>query len=198
MFISRSLLTTALLLGATSFTFANTSQAVTATYILQVSSNLNCESLAIELQSTQSANKQYIQFGAGAFAAATLPDTTYEFGEVSCTKDNDTQRYDLLKGKMSPLTVEAGKTYYGGRIIFKEAPFVDTNDAPDELSECTNMRGSQRGESDSQCRDGAGVNSQSTTQVSVFVPEVTEDNIEKVRKALSASKDQLLYLPLKG
>jgi hypothetical protein len=55
-----------------------------------------------------------------------------------------------------------------------------------------------RGQSSNQCRDGVGVDTSAPTskQINVYRPEVTEQDISVVRSALSASKAQLLYLPL--
>ena len=57
-----------------------------ATYILQVSSNLGCDTLEIEVVSTKDQSSQRLIYKTSAFAATVLPAGDYVFGGVTCTK----------------------------------------------------------------------------------------------------------------
>ena len=179
---------------------AKSSDPAPATYIMQLSSNLNCETLDIEMVSQAQNIRRFIRFTSGAFAAAELPEGTYSFGEVTCTKQEGAQTYDLFEDKVAPFQLTAGQAYYGGRMIFEEVSEVDVNGAPKVLSNCTNLRSRARGESSNDCRDGVGVNAtaQQSKQIKVYFPDVTDEDIKVVRTAMSATKEQLKYLPLKG
>jgi len=170
-----------------------------ATYIMQVSSNLNCETLDIELISQTDDTRQYIRFGSSAFSAVELPSGTYAFGGVTCTNKKDAKVHDLLSDKIAPIQLNAGQAYYGGRIIFKEIVAVDANGTPDVFSNCPRVISRARGQSINYCRDGVGVDTSAKTskQINVYRPEVTDQDLAVVRSAFSATKEQLLYLPLK-
>jgi hypothetical protein len=169
-----------------------------ATYILQVSSNLSCETLNIELISQADDTRQHLRYGSSAFAAVEMPSGFYTFGDVTCINKEDAKVHDLLRNKIAPIHLYAGQAYYGGRIIFEEVVAVDANGSPDVLSHCPRVMSRARGQSSNQCRDGVGVDTSAPTskQINVYRPEVTEQDISVVRSALSASKAQLLYLPL--
>lgn len=171
-----------------------------ATYIMQVSSNLKCDTLNIELRSKQSEHSQFMRFNKGAFAATELPAGTYEFGAVTCTKENKDVSYDFLKDKIAPIELSAGQAYFGGRMMFKQASSVKLNDVPEALDSCAYVRSNARGDSDNTCRDGVGANTSIplSTQIQVFLPKVLESEIAAVRKAMSATEEQLIYLPLKA
>jgi hypothetical protein len=170
-----------------------------ATYIMQVSSNLKCDKLNIELVSKQSDYSQVMQFNKGAFAATELPAGTYEFGTVTCTKKNKDVSYDFLKDKIAPIELSAGQAYFGGRMMFKQATSVKLNDVPDTLDDCAYVRSNARGDSDNTCRDGVGASTSIplSTQIQVFLPKVLDSEIAAVRTAMSATEEQLIYLPLK-
>jgi hypothetical protein len=170
-----------------------------ATYIMQVSSNLNCETLDIELISQADDTRQHIRFGSSAFSAVEVPSGTYAFGGVTCTNKNDAKVHDLLSDKIAPIQLNAGQAYYGGRIIFEEVVAVDANGTPDVFSNCPRVISRARGQSVNDCADGVGVDTSAKTSkhINVYRPEVTDQDIAVVRSAFSASKEQLLYLPLK-
>lgn len=170
-----------------------------ATYILQVSSNLSCETLDIELISQADDTRQHIRYGSSAFAAVQMPSGTYTFGDVTCMNKEDAKVHNLLSDKIAPIHLNAGQAYYGGRIIFEEVVSVDANGSPDVFSNCPRVMSRARGQSSNQCSDGVGVDTSAPTskQINVYRPEVTDQDIAVVRSALSASKEQLLYLPLK-
>jgi hypothetical protein len=191
--ITVSLLSTALP------TAALTASDAPATYIMQVSSNLKCDRLDIELISQKSNTSQYIRFGTGAFAATELPAGSYTFGDVTCTKENEDISYDFLKDKIAPIEVSAGQAYFGGRMMFKQASSVQANDAPEALNSCTFIRSNARGESDNACQDGTGTDGSApiSSKIEVFLPKVLESEVAAVRTAMSATEEELIYLPLK-
>ena len=170
-----------------------------ATYIMQVSSNLSCETLDLELVSQADGTRQSIRFSTSAFAAVELPSGTYAFGDVICTNKDGVEAHNLLSDKIAPIHLNAGQAYYGGRIIFQEVVAKDANGSPDVLSNCTRIISRVSGERSNECRDGVGVDTsaQTTKQINVYLPEVTDEDLELVRSALSATKEQLLYLPFK-
>jgi hypothetical protein len=170
-----------------------------ATYIMQVTSNLSCETLDIELISQADNTHQNIRFKSSAFSAVELPSGAYTFGDLICTNRGRTQVHDLLSEKIAPLYLAAGQAYYGGRLIFQELVTVDPNGTPDVLSNCTRIISRARGKSTNECRNGIGVDTsaQTSTQINVYLPEVMDEDIALVRSVLSATKEQLLYLPLK-
>jgi hypothetical protein len=90
-----------------------------ATYIMQVTSNLSCETLDIVLISQADNTHENIRLKSSAFSAVDLPSGACTFGDVICTKKRSTQVHDLLRDKISPLYLTAGQAYYGGRIIFQ-------------------------------------------------------------------------------
>ncbi len=175
--------------------FAQSADFAPATYILQVSSNLSCETLNIQLVSESGESRQNLTYSKNAFASTSLAPGSYVFGDVTCSNGDNQETLDVLKGKIAPLHVATGQAYYGGRIIFQE---VATDErTPKTLSDCPYVNSRQRGEKSNNCQDGIGVDASVTKQVNVYAPDVTDEHIAEVRNALSVSKEQLLYLPLK-
>jgi hypothetical protein len=170
-----------------------------ATYILQVTSNLGCETLDIELISKADDTRQHISFGSSAFASVKVPSGAYTFGDVTCMNKDDSKVHNLLSDKIAPIHLNAGQAYYGGRIIFEEVVLADVNGTPDVFNNCPRVMSRARGQSINQCSDGVGVDTSAPTskQINVYRPEVTDQDIAVVRSALSATKEQLHYLPLK-
>lgn len=170
------------------------SQPPTVNYLLQVSSDLGCDVLTIELSAKGQSHN--IEFTKSAFASVALPAGEFSFGNVMCRTGKAQRSFDVLQNKLMPLTVKAGQTYFGGRLIFKESEPVDG--AGNVLDSCSRFISVARGKKQDNPCDGAGL--ESTTQparrVEVFMPDVSEDEINVVRKALSADKDSLKYLPL--
>jgi len=167
------------------------------TYILQVSSNLGCDNLDIELTSNKLDTPKFLKFNSSAYAGVDLPQGDYSFGNVICLDKDGRQTFDVLSEKIMPLSFSAGKVYYGGRLIFQKVDNPDSDRAPNVLDNCTQMISRKR-VSSNECRDGVGVETSAQTryQVNVFAPEVTDKDIEVVRSALSMSESQLLYLPI--
>jgi hypothetical protein len=174
--------------------------AAPASYILQVSSNLGCDSLNIELISKAAKKSHYLKYTSSAFAAVDLPAGEYAFGDVTCTNQNETQAFDVLKGTMTPLVFSPGRAYYGGRLIFKKVEDIDPAGTPDVLKNCTREFSRARGEPTNDCQDGIGVDTaaQTARQINVYIPDPSDEDISTVRTALKATKEQLLYMPLKN
>lgn len=170
------------------------------TYILEVSSNLNCDTLNIELISKADDSVQYLKYTTSAFAAISLPLGRHDFGQVICTTNKDREVFDMLIDQLPPLELNAEKAYYGGRLIFSETSQVAVNKAPKVLSNCTHLISKARGEKTDDCRDGVGVETtaQASRQIKVYAPEVTEDHLKFVRDALSLTEAQLIYLSLRN
>jgi len=169
-----------------------------ATYILQVSSNLGCKNLDINLISNKLNTPQYLKFTTSAYAGIYLPEGDYSFGTLICSNDDGRQAFDILNEKIKPFSLLAGKVYYGGRLIFQKIEKLDANSEPKVLGNCTQMISRARGETSNECRDGVGVDTSAQThlQINAFIPEVTDKDIEIVRIALSVSEEQLQFLPM--
>ena len=169
-----------------------------ATYIMQVTSDLGCSRLSIELVSDPQNTVKTMNFSKGAFAAVELSPGLHTFGDIACTIDDEVETLDVLNKKMLPLRVEAGRMYYGGRLIIKTSDISEPNTTPESLANCTRNISRIRGDEDNECRDGVGVSSNEATKtIDVYMPEVRETDINRVRSALSATQEQLIYLPLK-
>lgn len=178
---------------------AKSSDTAAATYIMQLSSNLNCDMIDIAFVSEKDGTQKHIKFGSGAFAATQLPAGNYSFGDITCVNEDKTQTFDVLSKILKPVNIKSGKTYYAGRMIFQEVSATDANGIPEVLDNCTRVMSRARGETSNECRDGAGVDTsaKNAKQLNVYVPDVTDEDIARVRKALSATPEQLQYLPLK-
>ena len=187
-----------LTLGSVS-SIVKSADAAPATYLLQISSNLGCETLDIEFISQANEARKNLRFTTSAFAAVELSAGTYAFGNVTCRYKDSQQTFDILNDKLTPLTLSAGQSYYGGRLIFKEVQTVDVNGTPKVLSNCTQVNSRARGETSNECRDGVGVNSsaQTSKEIELYIPDVSDEDLTAIRNTLSLTKDQLLYLPLK-
>ncbi len=174
-------------------------QTAVATFLLQVSSNLGCDSLAIALNSQGDEQSHYLEFTTKAFASVPLPKGEFSFGNVICRTGEEFQTFDILQDQLMPLVVGPGQTYYGGRLIFKQVEQVDANQTPTALENCLHPISRARGEKQDNLCDGAGSEAapQATTRIEVYMPDETEEDIAAVKQAFSASGDPLLYLPLK-
>lgn len=177
---------------------AMASNAAPATYIMQVSSNLGCDTLHVQLVSKTQDAPYEIVFGSGAFAGVQLPAGEYEFGDVNCKSSTSKESFDLLSKRMSPITLNPGQTYYAGRLIFKELKDDELSDEPKELSSCTRTVSRARGDSDNSCRDGVGVARRDKKQVNIYLPQESDEDVSKVQIALNISQEQFKYMPLKG
>ena len=171
-----------------------------ATFVLQVSSNLNCESLAIELNALGQEQHHYLEYTTKAFASVSMPEGKYSFGSVNCRTKEGQQTFDVLHDKLMPLAVDSGQTYYGGRLIFREeVEQVVAEGLPNILDSCTRLYSNARGKKTDNLCDGAGVKSEGQTsrRIEVYMPEVADEDIAAMKQALSTSGDLLQHLPLK-
>ncbi len=183
---------------------ANPVNSTRATYILQVSSNLGCDSLEIELMSQDKSTRGKLIFKSNAFASVELKEGIYLFDEVICKLKGNSQSFDMLKDKILPFKLNGNQAYFGGKLIFLESTDVDAHSELEVLSNCSNIisrtRGDKNGDSiqGTECRDGTGVDTshQVFKQIKVFAPKATDEELSTVRTALNATKDQLIYLPL--
>ena len=75
---------------------------------------------------------------------------------------------------------------------------VKTNDAPDALDNCLRGTGPSGGKVDDQCRDGVGVSGDAITEttLNLYAPALSSDRLDRIRTALGASEDQLIYMPI--
>lgn len=170
-----------------------------ATYILQVSSNLGCDVLTIELNEKGQEKNHHLKFTSKAFAVVALPQGEISYGNVICRIGEEQQEYNILQDKLQPLSITSGKSYYGGRLMFKEIEGATINDIPKAKENCIPFISRARGAKQDNLCDGAGTKSmsQSTKRIEVFMPDVSDEDILAVRKALSVSSDLFEYLPLK-
>ena len=196
--MNRFFIASAILAVAASSAVANQTKAPNTAYILQLSSNLNCDKLDIELVPQSNADTQRLTFTTSAFAAAELETGTYHFGKVSCAKEGEVNTWNILEGQLAALSLSESKIYYGGKIILREDSMADNNESPEVLDNCPRGISRARGASSDSCRDGVGVNSSPKGTVEAFAPSVTEQDIAAVRKAFKATETSLTYLPLRG
>ncbi len=184
---------------------SNVTNTPSTTYILQVSSNLNCDSLEIELTSQTNGKSNLLKFNSNAFSEVALTEGVYIFGGVFCQMEGEIETFEILEGKIAPINLKADAAYYGGLLIFQESEVINTHDVPDVLTQCSDMRSAARSDqhrdstSGNECRDGTGVNTSApiTRQIEAFAPIASDRELEAVRKALEKNTEQLLYIPLK-
>ena len=174
---------------------AKSSDSAPATYILQITSNLSCSTLSIELVSQQDDTRGFLNYSAGAFASVDLPTGEYIFNDVVCVNGQKSEVLDFLKEKIAPLSLTSGHAYYGGRMIFEQV----INEKDKVKDTCTRIMSGARGGSSGQCllssnsyTPGAG-----SRDIKVYVPEQSEADISAVRSALTVTKEQLKHLPIK-
>ena len=79
---------------------AKSSDSAPATYILQITSNLSCSTLSIELVSQQDDTRGFLNYSSGAFASVDLPTGEYIFNDVVCVNGQKSEVLDFLKGKV--------------------------------------------------------------------------------------------------
>lgn len=170
-----------------------------ATYILQISSNLDCDSHSIALRSQIDDSKRFLLFEDNAFAALDAPGGTYTFDAMTCAKDGKETSYDIFDDAIAPVVLNNDQAYFGGRLIFKQDEGRKAIEAPRVLSDCTRGNSRQRGARDNnECRDGVGVDTtaRKTLTINAYAPRSTAEELTTVRNALSLTPAQLVYLPL--
>jgi len=197
--MTRVLLASSFLAVAAASAVASPATAANATYILQVSSNLGCESLNVELLPSSGESVSHLTFSDGAFAAVDVQPGIYTFGKVTCSKDGETSVLNVLEGQLSPLNLTEEKIYFGGKLVFKQSSALAFNDAPDVLDNCPRHISRVRGTPNNSCRDGNGVDTgpKKIKKVDVFAPTIQEQEITRVRNSLQRAESEVAYLPLR-
>lgn len=137
-------------------------------------------------------------FGEGAFSAAELAPGDYTFGKITCVDGHrGTESFDLLAQSAAPISVKPGQAYFGGRLVIQEVT-DETGSAPRVLDNCIRGTSRFRKEQSNDCRDGVGVDGERpvSKSVSLFAPKLKQGEIDRVRGALNATEEQLIYMPI--
>lgn len=173
---------------------AAVSESEPATYILQTTSNLNCDVLNIELASEDNNFATQLSYTDGAFAAVTLPSGMYSFNNVICVNADKVETLDLISEKVTPFFVSAGQTYYGGRVIFEQV----MEEKQKVINDCTRIISRARGQGDGECftSDTEFSPLAASSVINVYIPKQSEKDITTIRNALGVEKQQLRHLPL--
>lgn len=170
-----------------------------AQFILQVSSNLDCDTLDVELHSVGGQHTGKLVYTSNAFSAASLPADTYQFGQVTCYDGaNGTQAFDALQTMSEPFQLQPGQAYLSGKLVVMQIEDSTDQSLPDIVDECVRGTGRFRKEPRDDCRDGTGIKGDRETAraVNFYAPQLTQDEIASIRSAFSATEEQLIYLPL--
>ncbi|MFT6088011.1 MAG: hypothetical protein ACJA11_003283 [Glaciecola sp.] len=178
---------------------AKGTESIPATYLLQVSSNFECREINIELVSHTGPVAQSLQFKDSAFALAELMPGTYRFGDLKCVSSNKgSDVFEISLSTLPPIELKSGQGYYGGKLIVKQTADRTVQGTPNVLENCPNVISKARGDNDDDCTDGVGVNTSpiETKTINVYAPVLATADLERVRKALQVSEEQLLYIPL--
>ena len=194
----KSILILGVLLSGTAFSANADTKIAPSTYVLEVSSNLDCAQLEIEMVSRDQKTTAELVFGNGAFSAADLAPGEYTFGNITCIDGHrGTETFDLLSQSAAPISLQAGQAYYGGRLVIKEV-VDETASAPRVLDNCIRGTGRFSKEQRDDCRDGVGVNGEPAVamSVSLFTSQLQQAEIDRVRNALNATEEQLIYMPI--
>lgn len=194
----KSIFVLGVLLSSTVYSAAAGTKIAPSTYFLEVSSNLDCAQLEIEMVSSDQNTSAELVFGTGAFSAAELSPGDYTFGAITCVDGHrGTESFDLLSQSAAPISVKPGQAYYGGRLVIQEA-IDETASAPRVLDNCIRGTGRFSKEQRDDCRDGIGVNGEPAVSMSVslYTPQLDQSEIDRVRGALNATEEQLIYMPI--
>lgn len=187
-----------LIIGSTGFSASADTKIPPSTYVLEVSSNLECAQLEIEMISRDQQTSAELVFGGGAFSATELAPGDYTFGQITCVDGHrGTESFDLLAQSAAPISVKPGQAYFGGRLVIQEV-IDDTASAPQVLDNCIRGTSRFRKEQSNDCRDGVGVDGERAVSksVSLFAPKLKQGEIDRVRGALNATEEQLIYMPI--
>ncbi|NQY13935.1 MAG: hypothetical protein HRT81_08770 [Henriciella sp.] len=171
-----------------------------AQFILQVSSNLDCDTLNVELRSVSGEHTGKLVYSSNAFSAASLPAGTYQFGQVTCFDGpNGTQAFDALKTMSGPFQLQPGHAYLSGKLVVMQTEDTAVQTLPDVVDNCVRGTSRFRKEPRDDCRDGTGIKGDRKTAsaVNFYAPLLTPDEIASIRSAFSATEEQLIYLPLR-
>lgn len=186
-----------LVLGV-SIASAKVTENIPATYLLQVSSNFTCGAINIELVSHTGQVAQSLQFKDSAFALAELIPGTYRFGDLNCVSSNKkSEVFEISLSTLSPIELKSGQGYYGGKLIVKKTEDKTVQSTPNVIDNCPNVISKARGDNDD-CTDGVGVDTSpiETQTINIYAPVLANSDLERVRKALQVSEEQLRYIPL--
>ena len=194
----RKILFGGMLVLGVSIASAKAQESMPASYLLQVSSNLACATINIELVSHTGQVMESLQFKDSAFALAELMPGAYRFGDLKCVSPNkESEVHDISLSTLAPIELKSGQGYYGGKLIVKQAAVKTVQRTPDVLDNCPNIISKARGANDD-CTDGVGVKTSpiETNTINVYAPLLATADLERVRKVLKVSDEQLQYLPL--
>jgi hypothetical protein len=194
----RKLLLGGMLVLGVSIASAKGQESMPASYLLQVSSNLACGAINIELVSHSGQVAESLQFKDSVFALAELMPGTYRFGDLKCVSSNkDSEVFDISLSTLAPIELKPGQGYYGGKLIVKQSADKTVQRTPDVIDNCPNVISKARGDNDD-CTDGVGVNTSpvETKTINVYAPAMATADLERVRSVLQVSDEQLLYIPL--
>lgn len=193
-----SMLALTVIFGASASNSSDTANAP-STYLLQVSSNLNCQTLEIDVMSDHGTGDAKLTFGQGAFAAVDLAHGEHMLGTVTCHDSPlGTRTFEILKDSVAPFQLEPGQAYFGGKLILMEESQGPDSTAPDVLENCVRRISRARGPENTNCRDGVGVDTalRGARFVTVYAPTLDAAELQGIRSALSMTDAQLVYLPL--
>lgn len=194
----RKYLLVGMLVLGVSIASAKGPESIPANYLLQVSSNLACKAINIELVSHTGQVTESLQFKDSVFALVELMPGTYRFGDLKCVSSNkESEVIDISLSKLAPIELKSGQGYYGGKLIVKQAADKTVQRTPNVIDNCPNVISKARGDND-ECTDGVGVNTSpiETTTINVYAPVLATADLERVRNVLQLSDEQLLYIPL--
>ena len=194
----KSILILGVILSGPIFSAAADTSFAPSTYVLEVSSNLECARLEIEMVARDQKASAELVFGDGAFSAAELSPGDYTLGTITCVDSHrGTETFDLLSQSAAPISLKPGQAYFGGRLVIQEA--VDVNGStPSVLDNCVRGTSRFRKEESDDCQDGVGVNGgrPASKSVSLYAPKLKQTEIDRVRSALNATQEQLIYMPI--
>lgn len=196
----KSILLLGVILSGASFSASADTNPAPSTYVLEVSSNLECSTLEIELISSEQSASTDLVFSQGAFSAAELTPGDYTFGAITCVDgQRGTESFDLLSDSAAAISLKPGQAYYGGRLVIQEA-VDDTDSAPRVLDNCIRGTGRFSKEQRDDCRDGIGVDGKRAVSksVSLYSPKLEQAEIDRIRSALNATEEQLIYMPIES
>jgi len=166
-----------------------------STYVLQLSTNLGCEILNIDLVSDSTNSTNTLQFTKGAFAAVELMPGNYQFGSLTCSSNGreDVVFHEVF-AQLPSLSLKEGEIYYGGRLILKD---VTQETQASALKDCTVNISRVRGADNNEClTSGADESRLKKRRLNVYVPVLDKEDINTVAKALAGNSQDLIYLPL--
>lgn len=116
---------------------------------------------------------------------------------IKLISENSRQTWQSARKRCKPMQLALVSTISLNGVRSIKSPTIESNGALNALCNCTNSISCARGQSSNECRDGVDTTASTSTPINVYLPDVNNEDLAIVRSALSATKDQLLYLPLK-